>query len=74
LTRICIGRKLTNFYNRIYRIGRTGRFGKCGIAVNLADSDKAVAYVKAYEEHFGYPIEELKYDDYDKLDAIDQAT
>ncbi|KAI6174626.1 RNA helicase [Aphelenchoides bicaudatus] len=58
----------------LHRIGRTGRFGKAGIAVNLADSERAIAYVKAFEQHFGYPIEDLNYNDFEKLDAIDSVT
>ncbi|KAI6238457.1 RNA helicase [Aphelenchoides fujianensis] len=58
----------------LHRIGRTGRFGKKGIAVNLVDNEKAIRCVKAFEEHFGRKIEELEFNDYERLDTIDKET
>ncbi|KAI6238489.1 RNA helicase [Aphelenchoides fujianensis] len=58
----------------LHRIGRTGRFGKKGIAVNLVDNEKAIRCVKAFEEHFGRAIEELEFNDYERLDTIDKET
>ena len=54
--------------------GRVACLLQAGIAVNLADSDKAVEYVKAIEHHFGRPIEELQYDDFEMLEKIDKET
>ncbi|KAI6173311.1 RNA helicase [Aphelenchoides besseyi] len=58
----------------LHRIGRTGRFGKRGIAVNLVDSPKTIEYVRAFEEHFGRKIEVLEYDDYERLEELDKQT
>ncbi|KAI6205564.1 hypothetical protein M3Y94_00806700 [Aphelenchoides besseyi] len=58
----------------LHRIGRTGRFGKRGIAVNLVDSPKTIEYVRAFELHFGRQIEELEYDDYERLEELDKQT
>lgn len=37
----------------LHRIGRTGRFGKSGIAINLIDSQKNYETMKEIERHFG---------------------
>ena len=37
----------------LHRIGRTGRFGKSGIAVNLIDSLEKYEVMKDIERHFG---------------------
>lgn len=36
----------------LHRIGRTGRFGKSGVAINLVDGDRSMAVLKQIEEHF----------------------
>lgn len=36
----------------LHRIGRTGRFGKRGLAINMVDSEQSMAVLKAIEEHF----------------------
>ncbi len=46
----------------LHRIGRTGRFGKSGVAINFVDSGSMVVLDKI-QKHFGRPI--------DKLDAMD---
>jgi superfamily II DNA/RNA helicase len=38
----------------LHRIGRTGRFGKAGLAINLVDQE-TMALLKQIEEHFGKP-------------------
>ena len=37
----------------LHRIGRTGRFGKTGIAINMVDSPQSLAVLQAVEKHFG---------------------
>uniref|UniRef100_A0A8C1V443 RNA helicase n=1 Tax=Cyprinus carpio TaxID=7962 RepID=A0A8C1V443_CYPCA len=36
----------------LHRIGRTGRFGKRGLAVNMVDSQRSMEILKTYERHF----------------------
>jgi ATP-dependent RNA helicase DDX19/DBP5 len=43
----------------VYRIGRTGRFGKHGLAINLVDGPKSMAVLKEIERHFGKDIVKL---------------
>uniref|UniRef100_T1GMZ1 RNA helicase n=1 Tax=Megaselia scalaris TaxID=36166 RepID=T1GMZ1_MEGSC len=54
----------------LHRIGRTGRFGKNGIAINLVDSEKAMAVCKQIEKHFGRTIEFLDTDDADQVEKL----
>ena len=37
----------------LHRIGRTGRFGKRGIAINMVDGTKSMAVLQAIKQHFG---------------------
>ena len=56
----------------LHRIGRTGRFGKAGIAINLIDSDHAMNLCKKIEAHFGKPILYLNCEDSDAIERIAQ--
>ena len=40
----------------LHRIGRTGRFGKNGIAINMVDSDQSMSIMRSIERHFGKSI------------------
>ena len=37
----------------LHRIGRTGRFGKNGLAINMVDGARTMAMLKEIEAHFG---------------------
>ncbi|XP_033338934.1 putative ATP-dependent RNA helicase Dbp80 [Megalopta genalis] len=54
----------------LHRIGRTGRFGKSGIAINLVDSSHAMAICKDIETHFGKKIRYLNVEDADEIEKI----
>ncbi|XP_076162325.1 putative ATP-dependent RNA helicase Dbp80 isoform X2 [Ptiloglossa arizonensis] len=54
----------------LHRIGRTGRFGKSGIAINLIDSPHAMELCKDIEKHFGKRIQYLDADDADEIEKI----
>lgn len=54
----------------LHRIGRTGRFGKSGLAVNMVDGNRSMAVLKQIEEHFGRPIHKLDADDMDEIEKI----
>lgn len=36
----------------LHRIGRTGRFGKSGIAINFVDGHRTMDLLKRIEQHF----------------------
>jgi superfamily II DNA/RNA helicase len=42
-----------DFETYLHRIGRTGRFGKNGLAINMVDGRRSMANLKAIEDHFG---------------------
>ncbi len=51
-----------DFETYLHRIGRTGRFGKTGVAINFVEQ-RAFVNLERIQKHFGRPIE--------KLDAMD---
>ena len=51
-------------------IGRTGRFGKHGLAINLVDGAKTLEILRQIETHFGKPILKLDADDVDEIEKI----
>ncbi|XP_031563719.1 ATP-dependent RNA helicase DDX19A-like [Actinia tenebrosa] len=59
-----------DFETYLHRIGRTGRFGKSGIAVNFIDGQRSLNCMKKIEEHFGRQIIQLKADDVDELEKL----
>lgn len=54
----------------LHRIGRTGRFGKNGIAINLVDSEKSMDVCRTIEKHFQKKIHLLDADDSDEIEKI----
>ncbi|KAK9879617.1 hypothetical protein WA026_006681 [Henosepilachna vigintioctopunctata] len=54
----------------LHRIGRTGRFGKHGIAINLIDSSQSMNVCKSIEEHFNRKIKYLNADDSEEIEKI----
>ncbi|KAI4887931.1 hypothetical protein NFI96_022448 [Prochilodus magdalenae] len=54
----------------LHRIGRTGRFGKRGLAINMVDSDHSMGVLKAIEKHFNKKILKLDTDDLDEIEKI----
>lgn len=54
----------------LHRIGRTGRFGKSGIAINLVDGDQSMDICREIEAHFGKKIHPLNTDDVDEIEKI----
>lgn len=54
----------------LHRIGRTGRFGKAGIAINMIDSPHAMQLCKDIEQHFSKKIQFLDAEDADEIEKI----
>lgn len=54
----------------LHRIGRTGRFGKAGIAINLVDSSLAMKICTDIESHFGKRILLLDIEDAEEIEKI----
>lgn len=54
----------------LHRIGRTGRFGKKGIAINFVDSADSLKMVKAIQNYFNKEIMKLNTDDTDEIEGI----
>jgi translation initiation factor 4A len=46
----------------IHRVGRTGRYGKKGFAINLIGNDNDYKSLKAIEKYYSIKIEELPFD------------
>lgn len=54
----------------LHRIGRTGRFGKRGLAINLIDGEKSAGVLKEIEEHFKKRIQLLDGEDLEEIEKI----
>ncbi|PIK52946.1 putative ATP-dependent RNA helicase DDX19A isoform X1 [Apostichopus japonicus] len=54
----------------LHRIGRTGRFGKSGLAINFIDGPRTMKKLQRIEQHFGRKIERLLTDDADEIEKI----
>ncbi|XP_030842392.1 ATP-dependent RNA helicase DDX19A [Strongylocentrotus purpuratus] len=54
----------------LHRIGRTGRFGKSGLAINFVDGPRSMDIMKIIENHFGRQIERLYTDDAEEIEKI----
>ena len=59
-----------DFETYLHRIGRTGRFGRSGLAINFVDGRRSMECVKKIEQHFGRKIEKMEIDD---PDSVEQA-
>ncbi|NXI99609.1 DDX25 helicase, partial [Psophia crepitans] len=62
-------KKEPDYETYLHRIGRTGRFGKKGIAFSMVDS-QSLALVRMIEEHFQTQIKQLEPDDMDALEQL----
>lgn len=51
----------------LHRIGRTGRFGATGIAINLVHDAASLAAVKYFEKYYEKEVKELKVSEIEKL-------
>ena len=56
----------------LHRIGRTGRFGKNGLAINLVDSPMSMTVLKEIEQHFSKNIDKLDAEDVDEIEKLNQ--
>ncbi|XP_038061042.1 ATP-dependent RNA helicase DDX19A-like isoform X2 [Patiria miniata] len=54
----------------LHRIGRTGRFGKNGLAINFVDRPRNMDILQQIERHFGRKILPLSTDDAEELEKI----
>ncbi|CEF61887.1 Dead box protein 80 [Strongyloides ratti] len=56
-----------------HRIGRTGRFGKFGIAINFIDSQKSMEQMLAIQSYFNKEIVSLDPENFDEVEAIQNS-
>ena len=56
----------------LHRIGRTGRFGKDGLAINLISTQAERQMVQELETHFQQPIKELDPTDFEALEQLEK--
>ncbi|VDD94962.1 unnamed protein product [Enterobius vermicularis] len=57
----------------LHRIGRTGRFGKAGIAINFASDQFSLDVIRKFEEHFGMKILPLDASNMEQVEAIESG-
>ncbi|XP_072304920.1 ATP-dependent RNA helicase DDX19A [Eucyclogobius newberryi] len=56
----------------LHRIGRTGRFGKRGFAVNMVDGDYSMELLRQIEIHFDRKITKLDTDNLEEMEKLIQ--
>jgi ATP-dependent RNA helicase DDX19/DBP5 len=61
---------LPDYDTYLHRIGRTGRFGRRGTAINLVHDNQSKQVLEAIRKHFGRPIQELPANDLEALDEM----
>ncbi|OWA52446.1 ATP-dependent RNA helicase DDX19B [Hypsibius exemplaris] len=61
-----------DFESYIHRIGRTGRFGRGGIAINLVKDERDIKIMRAIQTHFKRDIKPLDHTDTDVLEQLNQ--
>lgn len=61
-----------DFETYLHRIGRTGRFGKSGVAINFVQYDSDMNVLNQIEKHFGRPILKLDASDPEEIEKINQ--
>ena len=52
-------RREVDFETYLHRVGRTGRFGDRGIAINLVDKEKDSELIKQIQDHYKNNIREI---------------
>ena len=60
-----------DFETYLHRIGRTGRFGKTGVAINFVDPN-SIGILDKIQMHFGRPIDKLDAMDPEQIEKINQ--
>lgn len=63
-----VGKREADCETYLHRIGRTGRFGKSGIAINMIQNQDDVRILKEIEAHFKRTIEQINFEDIDDLE------
>lgn len=58
----------------LHRIGRTGRFGKMGLAINLVDGRKSKDILAYIQEHFKVHIEQLDAENIEELEKLESSS
>ncbi|XP_035697800.1 ATP-dependent RNA helicase DDX19B-like [Branchiostoma floridae] len=55
--------------NYLHRIGRTGRFGKNGLAINMVDGPRSMSQLSKIQDHFGKKIAKLDTEDAEAIET-----
>ena len=55
----------------LHRIGRTGRFGKSGLAINMIDGKKTMGMIEKLRSHFKSKINELDALNIDEIQKLE---
>lgn len=63
-----------DFQTYLHRIGRTGRFGRIGVAITFVSNREEWNWLRQIQEHFGCAIEQLDTSDWDEVERMIKKT
>jgi ATP-dependent RNA helicase DDX19/DBP5 len=63
-----------DYQTYLHRIGRTGRFGRIGVAISFVANRGEWEMLRKIQEHFGCNIERIDTNDWDEVEQIIKKT
>lgn len=67
---VCHETREVDYDTYLHRIGRTGRFGKAGLAISMPDNSVTLNMIIKLNKHFGIQIKRLDASDVDEIEKI----
>ena len=64
------GRGHADHQTYLHRIGRTGRFGRVGVAISLISGSRSYQLIKEISDYFGVDLISLPHNDWDTVEEI----
>jgi ATP-dependent RNA helicase DDX19/DBP5 len=63
-----------DFQTYLHRIGRTGRFGRIGVAISFVSNQEEWNMLRKIQQHFGCQIDRVDTGDWDEVEEVIKKT